>query len=95
LATAGQAVQLAPHEFTLVSAEHRPPQSCVPVGHVPMHAAPVSMQTLAQRFWPVGQLAPHIVPSQVAVPPCGGAHAEHDVPHDAVAMLLAQPALQA
>jgi hypothetical protein len=50
LMIAGQAVQLVPHEFTLESEEQRPPQSCVPVGHVPMHAAPASMQTLAQSF---------------------------------------------
>jgi hypothetical protein len=94
LATAGQAVQLVPHEFTLESEEQRPPQSCVPVAHVPMHAAAASMQTLAQSFWLVGQRAPHIVPSHVAEPPCGGAHAEHDVPHEAVDALRAQLPLQ-
>ena len=40
-----------------------------------------------------GQLAPHFVPSQVADPPCGAEHAVHDVPHEAIDVLSAQPPL--
>jgi hypothetical protein len=36
--TVGQAAQLAPHEFTLVSERQRPLQSCVPAGHTPLQA---------------------------------------------------------
>jgi hypothetical protein len=69
LATAGQAVQLPPHEFTLVFDAHNPEQSWVPMGHAPMQEAPLSMQTFAHSFWPMGHVAPQLVPSQVAVPP--------------------------
>jgi hypothetical protein len=95
LAPAGQGTQLVPHEFTLVFERQRPPQSCVPAAQLPMHEAPSSMQALAQSFWPAGQLAPHLVPSQEAAPPCGGEQAEQDDPHEAVAVSLAQPPLQA
>jgi hypothetical protein len=93
--TAGHAVQLAPHEFTLVSERHRPPQSCVPAAQTPMHACPSGMQTLAQSFLPVGQLAPHVVPLHVAAPPVGGEHAVQEVPQLAVEVSLAHMPLQA
>ena len=95
LVTAGQAAQREPQEFTLVFERQRPLQSCVPMGQMPMQAAPFGMQTLAQTFWPVGQLAPQVVPSQVAVPPCGVEQAEQDVPHDAGEVSPEQPPLQA
>jgi len=94
-ATAGQAAQRAPHEFTLVFERQRPLQSCVPAGHTPMQAEPAAMQTLAQSFSPVGQLAPQVVPSQVAVPPCGDEQAEQEAPHDAGEVSSEQPPLQA
>jgi hypothetical protein len=53
------------------------------------------MQTLAHSFCPEGQLAPQVWPSQVAAPPWGGAHAVHDVPHDAGEWSSAQAPLQA
>lgn len=93
--TAGQAAQLAPQEFTLVFERQRPLQSCVPMGQAPMQAVPFAMQTLAQSFSPVGQLAPQVVPSHVAVPPCGVEQAEQEVPHDAGESSAEQPPLQA
>jgi hypothetical protein len=93
--TEGQGSQLAPQEFTLVFERHRPLQSCVPMGHMPIQAVPFGMQTLAQSFSPVGQLAPQVVPSQVAVPPCGVEQAEQEVPHDAGELSPEQPPLQA
>jgi hypothetical protein len=93
-ATAGQAEQLPPHEFTLVFERQRPLQSCVPEGHVPMQAMAFAMQASAQTFSPVGQLAPQVVPSQVAAPPCGAEQAEQEVPHDAGEVSSAQPPLQ-
>jgi hypothetical protein len=38
------------------------------------------MQVPAQSFWPSGQAPPQVVPSQVAVPPAGAMHAEHEPP---------------
>jgi hypothetical protein len=95
LVTPGQGAQLAPHEFTLVSERQRPPQGCVPVPHTPMHASPSGMQTLAQGFFPGGQLEPHFVPSQVAVPPWGAAQAEQEVPQLAGDVSGTQAPLQA
>jgi hypothetical protein len=93
--TPGQAAQLLPQELTLVSERQRPPQSCVPAGQTPMHDWPSGMHTLAHGFWVGGQLEPHFVPSQVAVPPWGAAHAEHDVPQLAGERSSAQVPLQA
>jgi hypothetical protein len=96
LGTVGHAVQLvAPHEFTLVFDRHRPAQSCVPAGHVPMHDAPPGMHAFAHTFCPGGQLAPHDAPSHVAVPPAGAGQAVHDVPHDAGDLSSTQRPLQA
>ena len=95
LATVGHAVQLAPHELTLVSDRQSPLQACVPAPHVPMQDVPLAMQAFAQGIWLAGQLAPHDVPSHVAAPPWGAAQAVHDVPHDAGEVSSAQPPLQA
>jgi hypothetical protein len=39
----GQATQLVPQVAGLVLSEHRPPQSCVPVGHIPLQAIAIGM----------------------------------------------------
>jgi hypothetical protein len=93
--TAGQAAQLTPQEFTLVFDRQRPLQSCVSMGHMPIQAVPFAMQTLAQSFSPVGQLALQVVPLHVAVPPCGAEQAEQELPHDAGELSSEQPPLQA
>jgi hypothetical protein len=95
LATAGQAAQLPPHELTLVFDAHNPEQSWVPMGQEPMQEAALSMQTFAHSFCPMGHVAPQLVPSQVAVPPCGARHAEQEEPHDAGEVSRAQPPLHA
>jgi hypothetical protein len=46
------------------------------------------MHMPAQSFSPLGQLAPHFVPSHVAFPPFGGAHGEQDVPQVFASKLL-------
>ena len=75
----GHGVQaLVPQPFTLVLATHTPEQLCVPSGHLPVQAASAAMQVPAQACWPAGQLGLHCVPSQVAPPPLGAAHASHD-----------------
>jgi hypothetical protein len=53
------------------------------------------MQALAHGFLPAPQLAPHAVPSQVAVPPAGAAHAVHDEPQLAVDVFETHMPLQA
>jgi hypothetical protein len=53
----------------------------------------VSTHALPQRLR-LPQLVPHDVPSQVALPPVGTGHAEHEVPHEPVDVLLEQVPLQ-
>jgi hypothetical protein len=85
---AGQAVQRVPHEPVLVFDRQRPLQLWVAPEHMPLQAAPESMQTPLQSCLP-GHEAPHARPSHVAMPPCGTGHAEHDVgPQFAVSLLL-------
>jgi hypothetical protein len=79
-----------PHELVLVSLTQLLLQSCVPVGQVPLQAMLIGMQLPRQSFCPDGQLAPHEVPSHVAVPPTGGGHALHDVPQVLGSLLLTQ-----
>ena len=79
----GQGIHELPQLLRSVSATQLPPQSCFPDGHCPLHAAVVAMQTPAHSFNPVGQVAWHspLLP-QVASPPWGFGHGEHEVPHD-------------
>jgi len=93
--TDAQAVQRAPQEFTLVLERHSPPQSCVPPAQAPMQDCPSGMQTFAHSFLPGGQVAPQALPSQVAVPPWGVAHAEHEPPQVAGAVSSAHAPLHA
>ena len=85
-----QGVHEVPHELVLVSLTQLPLQSCVPVGQLPLQAMAIGMQLPRHSFCPDGQLAPHEVPSQVAVPPIGGGHAVHEVPHVFGSVLLTQ-----
>jgi hypothetical protein len=71
---------LGPHELVLSSERHRPLQLWVPDGHWFAHACPAGMQAPEHSFWPVRQVPPHAMPSQVAVPPVGAVHATHDTP---------------
>jgi hypothetical protein len=88
----GQGEQLAPHEFTLLLPAHSPLQSWVMAGHTPVQASPMGMQTPAQSFCPPGQVPPHCVPLQVALPPVGGRQGEQEIPQVAGSELLAQAA---
>src|SRR3954453_513378 len=45
------------------------------------------MQAPAHSFWPVGQIPPQAVPSQVAVPPAGTGHATQAEPQLATSLL--------
>ncbi len=75
-----QLAHVGPHSVTSLSATHRPEQSCVPPGHMPVQAALFAMQLPAHSFCPVGHVAPQVVPSQVAVPPVGAVHGVHAAP---------------
>jgi hypothetical protein len=55
-----------------------------------MHDALLAMHTPAHSFIPDGQVPPHMVPSQVAVPPVGIGQALHDVPHPDVLVFAMQ-----
>jgi hypothetical protein len=55
-----------------------------------MHEALLAMQAPAHSFIPDGQAPPHVVPSQVAVPPVGIGHAAQEVPQPAVLVLATQ-----
>ena len=51
-------------------------------------SAVVAMQAPAHSFWPVGQVPPQAVPSQVAVPPVGTGQATHAVPQFATSLFF-------
>jgi hypothetical protein len=67
-AGAGHAEQRVPHDAVLVFDKQRPLQAWVAPEHVPLQAAPGSMQTPLQSCLP-GHEAPHARPSHVAMPP--------------------------
>jgi len=46
----GQGVHEVPHELTLSLLKQFPLQSCVPVGHMPLHAIALGMQVPAHSF---------------------------------------------
>jgi hypothetical protein len=95
LAGTEQDVQEAPQLLVPLFDWQVPLQSCVPAGHTPLHDWFCGMQDPAQSFWPVGQLPPQDVPSQVAAPPVGTGQALHVVPQVAASLLLAQVLPQA
>jgi hypothetical protein len=83
-----QAEQLAPQVLVSLLLTHVPPQLCVPVGQGP-HAALPATQAPLQTTWVPAHVAPHFVPSQVAVPPAIAGHAVHDeAPHEPTSLLL-------
>jgi hypothetical protein len=85
LSGAGQGAHRVPHDITLASVRHCPPQSCVPDGHCPMQTWSAGMHAFAQSRWPVGHAAPHVVPSHVAVPPVGAGQGSQDAPQCSMA----------
>jgi hypothetical protein len=75
-----QGVHAAPQDVSAVSEAQTPEQSCDPSGQTPVHDALSSIHAPAQGFFPEGQLAPHAVPLQVAVPPVRPGQATQAVP---------------
>ena len=71
--------QREPHEATAPFGEQMPLQLWLFAGHVLLQARLLAMQAPLQSCMPPGQLVPHESPSQVAAPPVGTGHAEHEV----------------
>jgi hypothetical protein len=77
----GHGVQdVEPHDVTLLFNWQIPEQSCAPVEQTPMQDCVLGMHVPAHGLEPLGHAPPHEVPSHVAVPPAGTAHAVHDAP---------------
>ena len=75
-----QGLQEEPQDVAESSDAHKPAQSCEPLGHMPVHDAACAMHAPAHAFCPEGQLAPHAVPSQLALPPVGPTQAVQAAP---------------
>ena len=91
LAGAAHAVHdVVPQLFVLLFDWHVPEQSCEPGAQTPMHDAVLAMHTPAHSFIPDGHIPPHIVPSQVGVPPVGIGQAVQEVPHPDVLVFATQ-----
>jgi hypothetical protein len=73
-----------------------PLQSCLPGSEqLAVHGAPAATHLPAQAFMPVGQEKPHLVPSQVAVPPpLGASQLTHAAVQWAVSLSAKQPSPQ-
>lgn len=76
----GHGVHDRPQLLTLLFDTQVPPQLCVPVEHVPLHADVLEMHAPLHNLKPVLQVTPHDEPLQVAVPFAGTGHGVHDVP---------------
>jgi hypothetical protein len=69
-----------PQELTLVFSAQTPLQSCVRSGQEPVQGAASSMHSPRHSFLPAGQVPPHLVPSQIAVPPLISGHGWQETP---------------
>lgn len=86
----GQTTQDGPQPVTSFAAKQKPLQGWVPVGQEPAQLTFAAMQTPSQSTLGAGHLPPHDFPSQVALPPCGTAHAVHAVPQLLMSSLRTQ-----
>jgi hypothetical protein len=88
----GQGVHEPPQLCTSWLDEQRPPaHMCVPAGQACMHEAlPAAAQAPPHSCMPGGHVPPHIVPSQVAVPPGGAWHGVQPPPQVCGSLLLTQ-----
>ena len=75
-----QGAQAAPQKLTLFTGTQDPLQSRWPFGHIPSQACPAGMQAPLQIWVPEGHSVPHLVPSQVALPPSGIGQAVQEEP---------------
>jgi hypothetical protein len=91
LSGTGHSVQDAtPQELVAVLETQLPAQSCVPRGQTPSHGVLSGTQDGPHSFCPSGQMAPQLVPSQVAIPPSGTGQGVQDVPQLLSAVLETQ-----
>jgi hypothetical protein len=95
LAGAWQGMQDVPQFAVSLFDTQLPAQLCVSVGQVPSQALPSSMHVPLQSFILAGQVAPHLVPSQVALPPAGIGQGVQPIPQVSGSVLLAQVLPQA
>jgi hypothetical protein len=89
-----QGMQLGPQKLTSLVGTQVPLQSRWPVGQVPLQAWLLGMQAPAQSLVPCGHWAPHLTPSQVAVPPVGMGQGVQEVPQLVGLVSLRQASLQ-
>jgi hypothetical protein len=94
LAGAVHGVHDVPQLFGLALGWQLPEQSWLPATHTPEQEAVLAMQAPAHSFIPVGQAPPHVVPSQVAVPPVGIGQATHAMPQFATSVFFTQVPVQ-
>jgi hypothetical protein len=73
-------VQEPPQLAVSLSGTQLPAQSWLPAGHWVSQDLPAGRHSPLQSVIPAGQDAPHIAPSQVAVPPTGTVQGEQPVP---------------
>ena len=71
-----QGVQRLPQLATSVLETQFPLQSCLPLAHMALQGWAVAMQTPAQSLVSEGHCVPHLIPSQVALPPVGAGQGE-------------------
>jgi hypothetical protein len=90
----GQGMQLGPQKLTSLFGTQVPLQSRWPVGQVPLQAWLLGTQAPAQSLVPWGHWAPHLTPSQVAVPPVGMGQGVQEVPQLVGLVSLKQASLQ-
>jgi hypothetical protein len=76
---ARQGMQVGPQKFTSFWGTQVPLQSRWPAGQPPQTWL-AGRQAPAQSFVPWGHSAPHLTPSQVALPPAGTGQGLHDAP---------------
>jgi hypothetical protein len=86
-------VQAVPHEVVALFGTQFPSQSCVPLAQTPLQALSLATHSPAHSLRLAGQAAPHLVPSQVAVPAIGVGQALHDIPQVSGSLSLTQASL--
>jgi hypothetical protein len=88
----GHATHEPPQAVFSVASTHRPLHAFLPAGQDPSQGSSGPMHELVagQIFVPAGQLTPHLMPSQVAVPPLIDGHGSHARPQFATTLLSTQ-----
>jgi hypothetical protein len=80
LGEVGQGAHADPQKFVLLASTQMLLQRFCPVGQVPSHGAVFATHATWQVTWSAGQVTPHLVPSQVVVPPLMFGQASQEKP---------------